>query len=174
VRRARDVCRLQHAPPQNSPLPPHLYAPLFLSLPHVSLSLYTALPPPPPASLSPTRLSPPTALPPSPGVTALQLDVKLRDGVPLPLLEEALDRARAARLEILAAIAAVQVPSPSSRVALECVCGVLTRRSLSRLCSTPFSRPFCPSLIAPSYPLYPPVPTKTTPHIHYSRPRARG
>jgi polyribonucleotide nucleotidyltransferase len=40
------------------------------------------------------------------GITAVQLDVKLQDGVPVPILEEALDRAKEARLQILEAITA--------------------------------------------------------------------
>ena len=48
------------------------------------------------------------------GVTSIQLDVKLPEGIPLGILEEALDRARAGRLEILASMtSAISVPRSS-------------------------------------------------------------
>jgi polyribonucleotide nucleotidyltransferase len=49
------------------------------------------------------------------GVTAVQLDVKLQDGVPAPILEEALDRAREGRLKILESIATA-IPRARSTV----------------------------------------------------------
>ena len=49
------------------------------------------------------------------GITAVQLDVKLQDGVPAPILEEALDRAREGRLRILESIATA-IPRARSTV----------------------------------------------------------